>query len=79
MKEVGDYLISESAMWDTDLERWYVRIAIPTKNGEGEIHYTAHAKTGSKAEHMASVLARVMSATKPASLRHTPPPENLPI
>lgn len=67
-KPIGNFEVGKDALWDTDLEQWFIRVGVKAKKGM-VINYTCHGKTPAVAAHRANVLARIMSAIKPDDLK----------
>ena len=66
-KPVGNFEVGKDAIWDEDLEQWFIRVGVKVKKGM-VINYTVHGKSPEVAANRAEVLARVMSVIKPDSL-----------
>lgn len=61
-KTVGGYEIGSTPLWDSDLERWYIRLGVQTTKGL-DLHYTVHSKSPGELLMRADRLARLL--TKP--------------
>lgn len=67
-KPVGNFEVGKDAIWDEDLEQWFIRVGVKAKKGM-VINYTVHGNTPEITAHRAEVLARVMTVVKPDDLR----------
>jgi hypothetical protein len=66
-KTTGAYEIGPTVP-DLDFGGYLIRVGIKTRKGL-VIHYTCHGDSPSETEHLADVLARIMTVLKPNALK----------
>lgn len=71
-KTIENYEVSETPVWDHDLDTWCVRVGIMTRKGL-LIHYSVHGKSPEIAINRADILARILSAFNPNNLNPKTP------